>query len=90
VLDVSAFPFPVTASHPDAWRYDEPAGAVIAVAPGHTDFYVNPGGPDSADAETMLNAATLLGLPPSGDFQFSARVTGSASRPSHPPATAAP
>jgi regulation of enolase protein 1 (concanavalin A-like superfamily) len=36
---------------------------------------VNPGGTDSADAESMLNAATLLGLPPAGDFQFSARVT---------------
>jgi regulation of enolase protein 1 (concanavalin A-like superfamily) len=75
VPDVSAFPFPLTASHPGVWRHDEPAGAVIAEAPGHTDFYVNPGGADSADAETMLNATTLLGLPPSGDFRFSARVT---------------
>jgi hypothetical protein len=29
----------------------------------------------SINAESMLNAATLLGGPPDGDFQFSARVT---------------
>jgi hypothetical protein len=75
VLAVSEVPFPVTASQPGVWRYDERAGAVLGVAPARTDFYVNPGGADSADAETMLNAATLLGLPPSGDFQFSARVS---------------
>lgn len=75
VLDVSQFPFPVTASYPGVWRHDEEAGAVLAAAPAHTDLYINPGGMDSANAETMLNAATLLGLPPSGDFQFSARVS---------------
>jgi regulation of enolase protein 1 (concanavalin A-like superfamily) len=75
VLDVSPLPFPVTASHPGVWRLDESAGAVIAEAPGHTDLYVNPGGAESADAETILNAATLLGLPPTGDFQLSARVS---------------
>ena len=75
IVRLPQFPFPVTASHPDVWHRDGPAGAVIAHAPGHTDFYVNPGGADSADAETMLNAVTLLGLPPVGDFQFSARVS---------------
>jgi regulation of enolase protein 1 (concanavalin A-like superfamily) len=75
VLSLPQLPFPVTASHPDVWRRDEPADAIIAAAPAHTDFYINPGGEDSADAETMLNAATLLGLPPTGDFQFSARVS---------------
>jgi regulation of enolase protein 1 (concanavalin A-like superfamily) len=75
VVSLPALPFTVTASHPGVWRRDEAADAVIANAPAHTDFYLNPGGEDSADAETMLNAATLLGLPPSGDFQFSARVS---------------
>lgn len=75
VLSVPDLPFPVTASHPDVWRRDEQTGAVTATAPAHTDFYINPGGEDSADAETMLDAATLLGLPPTGDFQFSARVS---------------
>ncbi len=75
VLSVPELPFPVTASHPGVWRRDEQTGAVIATAPAHTDLYINPGGEDSADAETMLDAATLLGLPPTGDFQFSARVS---------------
>ncbi len=75
VVPVPELPFPVTASHPGVWRRDEQARAVVAEAPAHTDFYVNPGGADSGDAESMLNAATLLGAPPAGDFQFSARVT---------------
>jgi regulation of enolase protein 1 (concanavalin A-like superfamily) len=75
LIGVPQLPFPVTASHPRVWRRDEAADAVVAVAPAHTDFYINPGGADSADAETMLNATTLLGPPPAGDFQFSARVS---------------
>jgi hypothetical protein len=38
-------------------------------------LYLNPGGADAADAASVINAATLLGTPPSGDFQFSARVS---------------
>ena len=74
-MNLHTLPFPVTASPADVWRHDEPAEAVIAAAPAHTDFYINPGGTDSDDAESMANAATLLGSPPAGDFQFSARVT---------------
>jgi regulation of enolase protein 1 (concanavalin A-like superfamily) len=68
-------PFPVAPSHPTVWRRDEQAAAVIADAPAHTDLYINPGGEDSGDAESMLSAATLLGTPPTGDFQLSAQVT---------------
>jgi regulation of enolase protein 1 (concanavalin A-like superfamily) len=75
VLDVPELPFPLTPSHPEVWRRDEHTGAVVAAAPAHTDFYINPGGEESADAESLLNAATLLGTPPDGDFQLSARVT---------------
>jgi regulation of enolase protein 1 (concanavalin A-like superfamily) len=57
------------------WRNDEQAASVIADAPARTDLYINPGGQGSGDAESMLNAATLLGTPPSGDFQLSAKVT---------------
>jgi uncharacterized protein len=74
-LAVPGLPFLVAPSHPGVWRFDEPAGAVIAEALAHTDFYVNPGGEGSGDAESMLDAATLLGPPPAGDFQLSARVT---------------
>ena len=74
-LPVVALPFPVGASQPGVWRHDDETGAVVAKAPGHTDLYINPGGADSGDAASMLNAVTLLGTPPRGDVQFSARVT---------------
>jgi regulation of enolase protein 1 (concanavalin A-like superfamily) len=57
------------------WSRDEQTASVIADAPARTDLYINPGGHGSDDAESMLNAATLLGTPPPGDFQLSARVT---------------
>jgi regulation of enolase protein 1 (concanavalin A-like superfamily) len=74
VITLPELPFELVASHPGVWRRDD-GGAVLANAPGHTDFYVNPGGDDSGDAESLLNAATLLGVPPAGDFRLSARVT---------------
>jgi hypothetical protein len=74
-LAVPEIPFPVVPSQLGVWRRDEQAGAVVGEAPGHTDLYVNPGGNDSGDAESLLNAVTLLGVPPAGDFQISARVT---------------
>ena len=75
VLSVPELPFPVSSAHPDVWRRDEPKSAVVATAAGHTDLYVDPAGPASADAGSTLNAPTLLGVPPVGDFQFSARIT---------------
>ena len=42
------------------------------MAPPRSDIFVDPGGPAP---ESTLNAATLLGVPPDGDFQLSARVT---------------
>lgn len=74
-FELPGLPFPLSASHVDVWRHDDQGDGVVAEAPARTDFYLNPGGADAADAETMRNAATLLGLPPAGDFQFSARVT---------------
>ena len=73
-LPVPELPFLVAPSQVDVWSRDEQAGAVVATAPAHTDLYVNPGGEGSGDAESMLNATTLLGIPPAGDFQLSARV----------------
>jgi uncharacterized protein len=73
-LSPPELPFQVVPSQHGVWRLDEQAGAVSADAPAHTDLYVNPGGEGSGDAESMLNAVTLLGTPPAGDFQFSARV----------------
>jgi len=75
IWDVPELPFSITPSQADAWRRDEQSGTVTADAPAHTDIYLNPGGENTTDAESMVNAVTLLGTPPAGDFQFSARVT---------------
>ena len=75
-------PFPFEPSSPDLWRVDEAGGAVTVRAQPHTDIFIDPGNggvgaePDAAlNAESMLNAATLLSDAQAGDFQFSARVT---------------
>lgn len=74
-LTVPDLPFSIAPSQRGVWSRDEKTDAVAASAPPKTDFYINPGGESSGDAESMLNAATLIGTPPDGDFQFSARVT---------------
>jgi regulation of enolase protein 1 (concanavalin A-like superfamily) len=74
-LPLPELPFTMVGSHPGAFHYDGAANALIADAPAHTDLYINPGGDTSVDAESLLNAATLLGAPPAGDFQLSARVS---------------
>lgn len=78
---VPGVPFPLTPSPAGLWRVDEAAGAVTVSAQPHTDIFIDPGngsaGPDAGaalNAESMLNAATLLGDAPEGDFQLSARV----------------
>jgi uncharacterized protein len=74
-VDVPGVPFPLLPSPASAWRPDAGTGTVAAMAAAHTDIFVDPGGAGTLNAESMLNAATLLGAPPRGDFQFSARVT---------------
>ena len=73
-LDLPGLVFPLTPSAVGVWRVDED-GSVVGDAPGGSDLYVNPGGADAGDAASLLNAATLLGTPPAGDFQLRARVT---------------
>lgn len=76
-LDLAALPFAVTASLGSIWMVDAVAGTVAVTAAPHSDIFVDPGGADGEDqvnAETQLNAVTLLGDPPEADFQFSARV----------------
>jgi uncharacterized protein len=74
-LNVPGVPFPLAPSPAEAWRIDEPTGTVTATAAPHTDIFIDPGGPATLNAESMLNAAWLLGVPPAGDFQLSTRVT---------------
>jgi regulation of enolase protein 1 (concanavalin A-like superfamily) len=71
-------PFPLAPSTANLWRVDEATGTVTVSALPHSDIFVDPAGDTTeaqVNAESMLNAATLLGTPPAGDFQFSARVT---------------
>lgn len=74
-LPLPELPFRVAPSQVGVWRRDQQEGAVVANAPPHTDLYINPGGENAGDAESMLNAATLLGAAPAGDLQLVARVT---------------
>ncbi|GAB3950759.1 DUF1349 domain-containing protein [Micromonospora vulcania] len=79
-LSVPGVPFPLVPSPADLWRVDEATGAVAVSAQPHTDIFIDPAtGSVDADAplspEATLNAATLLGELPEGDFQLSARVT---------------
>ncbi|GIF51352.1 hypothetical protein DFJ67_5110 [Asanoa ferruginea] len=64
-------PFPLVPSAAELWQVDETTGAVTVSAQPRTDIFIDPAG----SADPMLNAATLLGPAPAGDFQFSARVT---------------
>ncbi|WP_066584632.1 DUF1349 domain-containing protein [Cellulomonas timonensis] len=72
---VPGLPFPLTPSAGSSWAVDNAAGTVRVTALPHSDIFVDPGSGSALNAESMLNAVTLLGAPPAGDFQLSARVS---------------
>lgn len=73
--NVPGLPFALVPSSPEAWTVDESTATVRATASAHSDIFIDPGTDSQLNAESLLNAATLLGVPPDGDFQFSACVT---------------
>ena len=73
--EVPGLPFTLSPSSGEVWTIDEATATVTARADAHSDIFIDPGADTQLNAESMLNAATLLGVPPDGDFQFSARVT---------------
>jgi hypothetical protein len=73
--NVPGLPFTLSPSPEAAWTIGEAPATVTASASPHSDIFIDPGGGRRFNAESMLNAATLLGAPPEGDFQFSSRVT---------------
>ena len=75
LLTVPGVPFPLSPSSSGAWKIDEQTGNVVAMAGPRTDIFIDPGVSATLNADSMLNAATLLGVPAAGDFQLSARVT---------------
>ena len=74
-LTPPSLPFALSPSPGGAWRLDGGPGAVSVMAAAHTDIFLDPGGSTTLNAESLLNAATLLGVPPKGDFALSARVS---------------
>jgi regulation of enolase protein 1 (concanavalin A-like superfamily) len=74
-LTSPSLPFALSPSPGGAWRLDGRTGAVSVMAAAHTDIFLDPGGSTTLNAESLLNAATLLGVPPKGDFALSARVS---------------
>ncbi|WP_043664439.1 DUF1349 domain-containing protein [Streptomyces xylophagus] len=72
---VPGLPFTLASSSGEAWTIDEATGTVTATAAPRSDIFIDPGADSQLNAESMLNAATLVGVPPDGDFQFSARLT---------------
>ena len=72
---VPGLPFSLSPSPEAAWKISETPARVTVSAVPHSDIFIDPGTGTQLNAESMLNAATLLGVPPDGDFQFSARVT---------------
>jgi regulation of enolase protein 1 (concanavalin A-like superfamily) len=74
-LDQLGIPFTVSPSAGSDWRVDASAGALTVTAAAHSDIFIDPGEGEQLNAESLLNAATLLGVAPDGDFGLSARVT---------------
>jgi regulation of enolase protein 1 (concanavalin A-like superfamily) len=74
-MRITNIPFELETNHSGGWNYlvDEKKLEVTALP--LSDIYLNPAGNDSSDAESLMNASTLLGFPPGGDFQFSAKLT---------------
>ena len=74
-VNIPGVPFPLTSSPAGAWKFDEHTSSLVATAGPRTDLFIDPGGSTTLDAESALNAATLLGAAPAGDFRLSARAT---------------
>ncbi|MCM3695106.1 DUF1349 domain-containing protein [Microbacterium oleivorans] len=71
-MRIPHIPFDLQPSPESAWTVSP--SRIEGVAPAGTDLFVDPSGTSGVAAETLLNAATLLGTPPDGDFTLVARV----------------
>jgi uncharacterized protein len=75
MVNVPGVPFPLTPSAGSSWNIEPHPGSISITAAPRSDIFIDPRSDSLPDAGPLLNAATLLGSPPSGDFQFRARVT---------------
>jgi regulation of enolase protein 1 (concanavalin A-like superfamily) len=72
---INNIPFDLITNHSDLWNYNLNERQLDVSALPRSDIYINPAGKNSADAQSLMNATTLLGVPPEGDYQFAARIT---------------
>ncbi|WP_062134262.1 DUF1349 domain-containing protein [Demequina aestuarii] len=70
-----AVPFELTPSPGSTWTVGASGHEIKVDALPHSDIFVDPAGAGVSNAATLMNAVTLLGAPPEGDFRLSARVT---------------
>ncbi len=73
-FSVPGLPFPAVPTGESPWTV-EGDGRITVTATAHSDLFIDPSGESGTAAETLLNATTLLGEPPAGDFVFTARVS---------------
>jgi regulation of enolase protein 1 (concanavalin A-like superfamily) len=71
---VANIPFNLETDHPENWNFVKNNKKLEVCALPHSDIYINPAGDNSKDAKSLMNATTLLGVPPKGDFQIIARI----------------
>lgn len=74
-MQIEKLPFELETTGQANSEYNASQKELEVFALAHTDIYINPAGANSGDAESLMNAGTLLGTPPAGDFQFSAKIT---------------
>jgi regulation of enolase protein 1 (concanavalin A-like superfamily) len=74
-INVPGVPFPLTPSGNSSWNIEPDPTSISVTAPPHSDIFIDPRSDSQPNAESRLNAATLMGSPPTGDFQLRARVT---------------
>lgn len=73
-ITVPAVPFELNANGDAPWELGPASGGLRVTATAHSDIFIDPGAEGQLNAETLLNAATLIGTPAHADFQLSARV----------------
>lgn len=71
-LLVPGLPFDAVPSEEGPWSID--GDRIVVTAKPRSDLFIDPSGEPGSAAGTSLDATTLLGDPPPGDFLFSARV----------------
>ena len=71
---IPGVPFPLMPSEGAGWAVEGDPARVMVLAAAHTDLFIDQRATTRVPPEALLNAATLLGTPPDGDFRFSALV----------------